>query len=446
MTYTSSHITLQGLALWTFMPDKMKDYYKTHKWDLLAINIVAGLPDIDIFFGIHREYTHGIIIPTLILLLSVLYSQIMKKKDKYQGKNKRFTRFISLSMLMWIIHILIDLTWDAIMVFWPLDNHFYNLDLIFRLNASNLVLVGIIPQWQIYSKTEGQNMFFINLTQEQRANIFGKFLDLTIPQLTVEILLALVWFVVIILPMIKRSVKKGEEKDKKREKIVVIGRILKKQLNRQTSAVGLLIILIGLMYGPSAGKVNTYEGSFAVYLANTNSIFDPTLGFSLEKEKARNISLLIKTEITKVNYSAVLLIVDNNTFSTFFNNFLNITEYYYNDSLEYQSLEKQYFDLVEETINKSEIVKEGKITGNMNEVSITLYNNIEDNIQYHILYLLKEWTPNCSFMYKTTVSLKYMTERVNQFIGGIIIIFSGVIVIVIDQIVSFLEYKKKGSK
>lgn len=219
MTYTSSHITLQGIALWTFMPEKMKDYYKTHKWDLLAINIVAGFPDIDIFFGIHREYTHGIIIPTLILLLSVVYSQIMKKKNKYQSKNKRITRFVSLSMLMWIAHILIDLTWDAIMLFWPLDNHFYDLNLIFRLNASNLMLVGIIPQWQIYSKTEGQNMFFINLTQEQRASIFGKFLDLTFPQLTVEIVLAIVWFYVIILPMIKKKEKEVQIREGRVKKL-----------------------------------------------------------------------------------------------------------------------------------------------------------------------------------------------------------------------------------
>ncbi|MHA1116005.1 MAG: metal-dependent hydrolase [Candidatus Heimdallarchaeaceae archaeon] len=442
MTYTSSHITLQGIALWTFMPEKMKDYYKTHKWDLLAINIVAGVPDIDIFFGIHREYTHGIIIPTLILLLSVVYSQIMKKKNKYQSKNKRITRFVSLSMLMWIAHILIDLTWDAIMLFWPLDNHFYDLNLIFRLNASNLMLVGIIPQWQIYSKTEGQNMFFINLTQEQRASIFGKFLDLTFPQLTVEIVLAIVWFYVIILPMIKKKRKRSADTGRKSEKIA-ISNILKKQSRRQISAVGLLLILIGLMYGPSVGKMNTYEGSFAVYLANTDAVFDPTLGFSLENEKARNISLLIKTEITKVNYTAVLLIVDNNTFSAFFNNFWNITDYYYNNTLDYLSLEKQYYDLVDETINKSEIVKEGKITESMNEVSITLYSNIQDSSRFYILYLLKEWTINSSFMYKTTVSVNYVTERIDQFIGGIVIISFGVLVVVVDQTVSYLDYKKK---
>lgn len=197
------------------------------------------------------------------------------------------------------------------------------------------------------------------------------------------------------------------------------------------------------MYGPSVGKMNTYEGSFAVYLANTDAVFDPTLGFSLENEKARNISLLIKTEITKVNYTAVLLIVDNNTFSAFFNNFWNITDYYYNNTLDYLSLEKQYYDLVDETINKSEIVKEGKITESMNEVSITLYSNIQDSSRFYILYLLKEWTINSSFMYKTTVSVNYVTERINQFIGGIVIISFGVLVVVVDQTVSYLDYKKK---
>ena len=89
------------------------------------------------------------------------------------------------------------------------------------------------------------------------------------------------------------------------------------------------------------------------------------------------------------------------------------------------------------------VQEEGKINESMNEVSITFYSNIQDSSSFYILYLLKDWTINSSFMYKTTVSLNYITERINQFIGGMVIISLGVLIVAVDQTVSYIEYKKK---
>jgi len=67
MTYTPTHLAVQGLIVWLLLSKNNKAYYKEHRWEFIIINLVAIFPDIDLLFGYHRTYTHSLIIPTFTL-------------------------------------------------------------------------------------------------------------------------------------------------------------------------------------------------------------------------------------------------------------------------------------------------------------------------------------------------------------------------------------------
>ncbi|MFW9852010.1 MAG: metal-dependent hydrolase, partial [Candidatus Thorarchaeota archaeon] len=187
MTYTTTHLALQGLTLWLLLSKKDKVYYKEHRWEFILINLFATLPDLDIFFGYHRSYTHSIIIPTFILLCFMIIGRFNKDEGPIETTGQKTIRFIKLASIMWILHIILDLSWGALLLFWPLDSNFYDLTIYLRFSNQPwlffpLSLVGIIPDWTIYSPTEGQGIFITNLSQQERETLYGEFIDLYIEQ------------------------------------------------------------------------------------------------------------------------------------------------------------------------------------------------------------------------------------------------------------------------
>ncbi|MHA1198120.1 MAG: metal-dependent hydrolase, partial [Candidatus Heimdallarchaeaceae archaeon] len=178
MTYTPTHLALQSLIVWLLLSKKNKSYYKEHRWEFIIISLFAMFPDIDLFFGTHRSYTHSLIIPTFVILSMLVIEKVHKDASPLESPTRRMIRFVKLAALMWLIHIFLDLSWGPLLLFWPVDPNLYDLSIYLRFeNASwlffPLTFVGIIPNWTIYSQTEGQNIYFINLSQEQRQAIYG---------------------------------------------------------------------------------------------------------------------------------------------------------------------------------------------------------------------------------------------------------------------------------
>ena len=154
---------------------------------------------------------------SLFIKIKVFLKDILFSPDKYIWWNlsylPKMIRFVKLSALMWIIHIFLDLSWGPLLLFWPVDPNLYDLSVYLRFENSPwlffpLTFAGIIPEWTIYSQSEGQNIYFINMTQEQRQAIYGDYINLYIAQFTLHVIVFVVWFVAIVLPAFRRKKKK----------------------------------------------------------------------------------------------------------------------------------------------------------------------------------------------------------------------------------------------
>ncbi|MHA1303682.1 MAG: hypothetical protein ACTSPI_08275 [Candidatus Heimdallarchaeaceae archaeon] len=409
MTYTPTHLTLQGIILWNLLPKKQKDYFKEHRWDFIIINLFAIFPDIDILFGAHRTYTHSIILPTFLLLIVIILDKLNSRFILFENRGKKIVKILKYSMLMWGFHISLDFGWDALLLFWPLDNHFYDFTLYFRFGTESwwilpLVFIGVIPSWRLYSRTEGQNMFFINLSQQQRESIFGQYIDLTIPELSLHIFIFLTWAIIILLPALK-SKRKQDKKKENRKAFYIVGKNLWRRVKRQLTGLGLFILLLGIVLGPIIGPVNTYSTGFAVYLVNTNSWFDPTLGFTIEREQGRTVSVEIEGETGVVEYNATLMLLDHNSFYNFFTEFELITQKYYNQTATFSELFANYQFLVNKTKATSYFLK--PVTEPEKIVNVTLDEEATGEGAYYILYVIDEWNITQSFLYKISVKIDY---------------------------------------
>ena len=73
MTLFPTHFSLEGLLLWSFLPRSEKAIFKKNKalfWLVLSFSL---LPDIDIFFGNHRGFSHSFIIPLFLVIVGMFF-------------------------------------------------------------------------------------------------------------------------------------------------------------------------------------------------------------------------------------------------------------------------------------------------------------------------------------------------------------------------------------
>ncbi len=445
MTYTFTHLSLEGLIIWNLLPKKDKEYFKDHMWYFIVANIFAILPDFDIFFAIHRMYTHSIIIPVFILLILLLLEGINGLRMLHHVKGETIIRILKYSLLMWIFHILLDIGWGPLLLFWPLDNHFYDFTCFFRFSTQStwllpLVLVGIIPDWRIYSLKQGQSSFFINLSSQQRQAVFGNSLDLSIEELTLHIFIFLTWIIVILVPAFYQSKTRKEEKNSKKssKSFILITRKVWQKLNRQLTWLGLFIILLGLIIGPAIGKYNSYNNSFSVSLVSTTTKFDPTLGFILNKNKDQTITLNITTEKGVVDYNSTFMLLNKKDFFYFFESFDNITNAYRSRNISFPEVIHNYRSLV----NNASVNSLVSIKLIFNNSLIFKINNALYDDTYYVLYVINEWNTDYSFVYDTSVTINYITERTSAFNQVFIIISLGAILILTDQFIDYKSHKK----
>ena len=447
MAYTTTHFTLQGLALWLLLSKKNKEYYKTHRWEFILINLFAALSDLDIFFGYHRSYTHSLIIPTFILLSMLVIERFEKGVENVETSGQKTIRFIKLAAIMWMLHIFLDLSWGPSLLFWPINNNLYDVSVFLRFENTPwlffpLTLIGIIPDWEIYSFNEGQRIFFINLTQQEREAILGNTFDLYITQLSVEVLLAIAWVVVIFIPIFAKRRKKT---NKERRKFIQILSLIWSRIKRQLTILGFFILVLGLILGPIIGKERTMNYEMTVDYVDTLSYFDPTLGIAFENKPQTTTQIHFQSEVGVVFYNTSVMITDNSTFTEFFTNFDNLTLNYYDGNITYDQLIQAYNAEVNSVKENSSYIKQ--IIGKSNEEGLTIIlNETEEIIPVYLITLVDQWNVSESFIYEASVSIDYIIHRNQALIEGGILDAIGVVLIVTDQVLAFLDDRKLKKK
>jgi len=443
MTYTFTHLTLEGLAIWELLPKKWKQYYKEHRWEFILINIFAILPDADILFGYHRSYTHSIIIPTTLVFAFLISEGFSKLTGTFSNQTERYFRFLKLALFMWILHIFLDFGWGSLMLFWPLNNNFYDFTVFFRFENKPwlflpLTLLGIIPDWTILNYQEGLNSFFINLSQTQREQMCGHYINFYIETVMLHVLLLIVWVVVIFIPSFKPN-KKNSEKRKRGKNYI---KVFVKVLFSRFTVLGSFIILLGITLGPIIGSQYVNKYTFTAELKVTDSYFDPTIGTEISLPKNAVTTIVYTSEVGLVNYTTSIIITNEEHFWTFFNTFDDVSKSYLNRTIDYTNLLKQYNELVQNA--KSEAYFQKDLVGEENQKGITIeLNNTKQLSKVYFMALISSWNVSKSFVYSANFQIIYTYNRDTEQLEGVVLSIIGVAVVLCDQIVLMLNAWKK---
>lgn len=444
MTYTPTHLSLQSLVVWLLLSKKNKLYYQEHRWEYIIISLFAMFPDIDLLFGMHRSYTHSLIIPTFIILSMLIIEKVYKDVSTIETPTRKVVRFVKLASLMWIIHIFLDLSWGPLLLFWPVDPNLYDLSIYLRFENTSwlffpLTLVGIIPDWTIYSPAEGQKIYFINLSQEERQAIYGNYIDLYIAQFTLHLLLFIVWFVVIVIPAFRRK-KKREAKEQKR--FILFSKAFWTRLKRHLTLLGIFVIFLGLLLGPIIGNNKEMNYNISSQYKNTNALFDPTLGITIEGKSFANTTVEFSSDISLVKYNVSMVLTDNNTFTNFFNDFDNLTQIYYDGNITYNQLLGSYFSLTNQLISNSyfhlRLIQDQVLNGTLFQLNTT-----DEITTIYLVTFVDEWNLNESYIYNAKITVSYIINRDLAQIEGGVLDCMGLVLIISDQLLIYFQNRKK---
>ncbi|MHA1200308.1 MAG: metal-dependent hydrolase [Candidatus Heimdallarchaeaceae archaeon] len=447
MTYTFTHLALQGLIVWLLLSKENREYYKEHRWEFLLINIFAILPDIDLLIGTHRSYTHSIIPPAFVLLSFIVISLINKRTNSFDERSKRIIRFFKLASIMWLLHIGLDLGWDPILLFWPIDTNFYELSVYLRFENQPwlffpLSFLGIIPDWRIYSFQEGVGMFIVDLTQAERSQYLGNYWDLPIEQFGLHLITMITWLVIIVLPVFKRKKSKKKNESNKSGKIL---QIAWKRISKQMTLIGLFFIGAGLLLGPVIGRERVVNYQVSSNYVNTQNYFDPTLGLVFTNRPQSSTELFFQSEYGLTPYNTTVVLTNNNTFFDFFSAFDNLTLQYYDQNITYANMIVGYNSLVIPIIEESYFVEQ--LIHEENSVGISIVLNETTVVENaYVIAFVSQWNISDTFYYEATIAINYTFLRNEAQIEGLVLGLIGVTLIAVDQLIDLPKKKKALQK
>jgi hypothetical protein len=376
----------------------------------------------------------------------IIAGKFSNEIDNPESPSKKLTRFLKLASIMWILHIFLDLSWGPIQLFWPIDTNLYDFTLTLRFENKPwlffpLSFIGIIPSWVIYSVSEGQSIFLTDLTQQEREAIYGQYFDYTIEQITLHILIFIVWVVIILLPAFVRKEKKKEKKVRKFDQYWQIFWV---RLKRQLTLLGLFILFLGILLGPSIGRERTITYEIDAEYRDTLTMFDPTLGIAFTHKPMSSTEIVYESQIGLVSYSTSIMLTPNDSFVQFFENFDNLTLNYYDGNITYNQLLSEYYTEVDKV--KARSYYQHKLIGseNSNGLIISLNDTYEETTIYFVS-VVDEWNISESFIYEVSFTLNYIIDRTQAQIEGGILDAFGLLLIVIDQLL-FTRTSRKDKK
>lgn len=326
MTLLPSHLSLEGILLWSILPEKDKIRFKQNKKLFWGVLIFSILPDADIFLGIHRGLSHSFFPPIILAIAGVIiYLNYKSVTDIDLGTNSEvrtdlksfYGRSAVYASSLWLIHILLDLDYP-LAIFYPLSDRLYQINFAYLVDLAPwlifpLMIVGINLEITSVSYLQGIQSFFINLSPSQRIEVFGtNVISITIESFFFHLLLFLIFIIIVAKPMNPLP------------KIKFPKRYKEFQYDGVIFSLGMFLIITGLIMGPLIG-LDTYEqrainSSFRV----SPTVFSPSVALAVEPNNLLlqpntlmkiEGSLLIKTN--ENSFSHVMLISEQHDYNIF---------------------------------------------------------------------------------------------------------------------------------
>jgi hypothetical protein len=284
MTILTTHLSLAGIVFWSFLTSVDKNKFKKKKYLFWVVLVFSILPDIDIFFGVHRGLFHSLIPPSLLVISGIsihtLNQYMTEPRNSRQNlANQQLNAFrgrlFLYAGLLWIFHLILDFEYP-LAIFYPLSDRLYQLDFVYILSLVPwlffpVMIVGAEFQLTSISYLQGIASYFVNLTPSQRIDVFGTdVIAIRVEDIFIHIILFAI-FLQMTRPMFPKVSFKKMLLFKSR--IKYDGYIL---------TTGILILLIGLVMGPMIGThvtdSSTNNSSFRI----SSNTFSPSIALSID--------------------------------------------------------------------------------------------------------------------------------------------------------------------
>lgn len=290
MTLFPTHLSLESILFWSFISSNERDNFRQNKSLFWIVIMFSILPDIDIFFALHRLISHSIFVPIIITIIGTLiyyyyhYLKVNSSNEealtddikKNNEKKSFWGRCLSYGGILWFLHILLDLD-SPLAIFYPLSNRLYSLNFAILIDMMPWVflpvtIVGFILELTGISYLQGVSLYFINLSPSQRIEIYGREpVAISIDNLLIHVLLFIIFFIFVARPMLPNlNIKRFSEWRQKNH------------FDSPLIGLGIMLILLGFLLGPMTGMYTVDSNSVSGHFRVSSTSFFPTLAISFE--------------------------------------------------------------------------------------------------------------------------------------------------------------------
>ncbi len=326
MTILTTHLSLAGIVFWTFLSPTEKNNFKEKKYLFWIVLLFSILPDIDIFFGVHRGLSHSLIPPSLLVISGIIihilcqYRIIFEKNDETSLIHRESAfkgRIFLYAGLLWIFHLLLDFEYP-LAIFYPLSDRLYQFDFVYLLSLVPwlffpVMIVGAEFHLTGISYLQGIASYFVNLTPSERIEVFGSdVIKIGIDDIFLHIFL-LVTFIHLTRPILPKV--SLERVKNLRTRIHYDGYVL---------VTGLVLVLIGGTMGPMIGLEVVDSSTNNSYFRISQTTFSPAIALSidppnyfLQSETIMRISGSFNVEPQTGNFDHVLLVSSRQNYNNF---------------------------------------------------------------------------------------------------------------------------------
>ncbi|MHA2502470.1 MAG: metal-dependent hydrolase, partial [Candidatus Kariarchaeaceae archaeon] len=275
LTYSTSHLAISVLAVYFILPKKTRSYLKENPKMLFLTSLGAIFPDLDLFTSGHRAYLHSFYYPIILALIA----PEIGKRVKFQN----FAIHLRLFSVFWFTHMIFDMTFGPIALFFPLDTRFYDIS------------AGII---------------FVNWTPEDRVQYFGaEFIKWSISDFFLHSALILWYVLYVISPLVR------EKKWRKPvSKISDFGFHIR-MIRWQTPILLFILTTSIFLGGPIHGNSWEEQSSFRVEIGVASDFVQPYGSVQVNSPEGSQLTIDVSSQSEDLNYSIFVLPVEETIYN-----------------------------------------------------------------------------------------------------------------------------------
>ncbi len=383
---------------------------------LFLTSLGAIFPDLDLFTSGHRAYLHSFYYPIILALIA----PEIGKRVKFQN----FAIHLRLFSVFWFTHMIFDMTFGPIALFFPLDTRFYDISagIIFDLRTAQITPRGLFIGVDFVDQRTGINTFFVNWTPEDRVQYFGaEFIKWSISDFFLHSALILWYVLYVISPLVR------EKKWRKPvSKISDFGFHIR-MMRWQTPILLFILTTSIFLGGPIHGNSWEEQSSFRVEIGVASDFVQPYGSVQVNSPEGSQLTIDVSSQSEDLNYSIFVLPVEETIYNQLRSQTKDLIVSLDNGTMTFTEYRVEYLEVIHSTVERNTAI-EANDTGKWSFATNTHV--------YYLIFGLYEWDPEISFRNSISFSQNWEIPLTKTYRVGWILFVVSSIVLVISAIIT----------